>query len=34
MFENFPLFKIYLVKKWALNGIEIVGKSGKKWNRE
>ena len=33
MFENFPLFKIYLVKKWALNGIEIE-KSGNKWDRE
>ena len=33
MFENFPLFRIYLVRKWALNRIEIA-KSEKKWNQE
>ena len=33
MFEKCPLFRIYLVTRWALNGIE-MSKSGKKWNRE
>ena len=33
MFKHFPLFRMYLVRRWALNGIE-MSKSGKKWNRE
>ena len=33
MFKNFPLFIIYLVRRWALSGIE-MSKFGKKWNRE
>ena len=33
MFKNFSLFRICLVRKWALSGIE-MSKSGNKWNRE
>ena len=30
MFKHFPLVRIYLVRRWALNSIGIL-KSGKKW---